>query len=470
MVLLRLLVVLSHVLSAEVALKCIPENSYKRLQMAINSHKQLPVSLNLVYPRPESNVSLRQVARGMGNCWLELENAVERILRMSKFSFDESLFVIDMDDTSESFLTRGEVLADGIVIDEERDRGENFTFYVSEDGRYDVLAVAKGLAEHWLADSLLPQRALLPHYNQDQELDCYLLISPSALILSRLTDVRVYGSAYYAHLVASGIFYTRCNDPEINLRDGILCELYGVILPCYTLTPKLADISLLKNTLRGQYEAEDLRGPNDFAQGSGGLNRLSFNALLAEYGMATDKLEPCLDIGEEIDDMAILPPTYAHVSVTGPLELNEHYQIFSTDTDLVLLALSDEWGKQLFEREVILQMHFKPMLLGGQRFWLKLFSRRKAVENVDNRHFGINQADVFEFALALQRTRQALPEANLKQALYVQALGLLLPVNLTGGSKSEDERLLRDVVTVGPFAQGSFLENVLQGALALVRQ
>lgn len=387
---------------------------------------------------------------------------------MSKFSFDETLFVIDLDDTSESYLTQGEILADGITIGEERDRGENFTFYVSEDGKYDILAVDKALAEHWLQDSLLPQRALMPHYSEGQ-LDCYLLISPSSLILTRMTDARVYGSRYYAHLVASGIFYTRCNDPEINLRDGILCELYGVLLPCYTLTPKIADIALLNNTLRGQYEPEDLRGPDEFTSSSGGLSRASFNTALITHNMQPDTVDPCLDIGEEIDDMVILPPTYEHVSVTGPLELNEHYQIFSTDTDLVVLALSGAWGEALFERNVIMQMHFKPMLLGGERFWLKMFPRRQALENVNNRHFGVSQSDVFDLALALQRMRHALPEASLNGALYVQALCLVLPVEFSGGSYADDVKLMREVVTQGPFAQGAFLNDVLLSALAVAK-
>lgn len=387
---------------------------------------------------------------------------------MTKFSFDESNFIINMDDESESFLTKGQILSDGITIGEEHDRGENFTLYVSEDGRYDILAVAPQLAERWLQDSLLPQRALLPHKNASGQLDCYLLISPSALVLIRMTDARVYGSSYYAHLVASGIFYARCNDPECNLRDGILCELYGVILPTYTLTPKIADIALLKNTLRGQYDVEDIRSPSDFSSG-GGLNRTSFKAALAEYDIKVENVEPCLDIGEEVDNVVILPSSYEHVSVTGPLELNKYYQIFSTDTDLVLIALTNEWAQQLFERKLVLQMSFKPMMLAGQRYWFKAFSRRSAVENVDHRHYGVDRSSVFDFALALNRLRKSLPEAHLENALYIKDLDLILPVEFTGGSYADDIKLMRKVVTQGPFAQGPFLDDVLVAALAVAK-
>lgn len=388
---------------------------------------------------------------------------------MSKFSFDETLFVIDLDDTSEAHLPQGEILADGITVGEERDRGEHFTFYASEDGRFDILAVEPHLAQRWLEDSLLPPRALLPHYDQEQKLDCYIILSPSSLVFLRLNDARVYGSSYYAHLIASAIYYTRANDPERNLRDGIFCELYGVILPCYGLTPKVADLAIFNNTLRGQYDSEDLRSPQDFGNYAGGLNRMSFKAALAERQMPVPSVDPCLDIGEQIDDMVVLPPCYKDVSVTGPLELNEHYQIFSTDTDLVVLALSPEWSEQLFERKLVLQMSFKPMLLGGKRFYLRAFSRRRAVENLNNRHHGIDQDEVFRMALAINRMRKSVPEASLRNALYIQELELVLPVDFTGGSYADDVQMLREVVTQGPFAQGPFLDDVLVGALAVVK-
>lgn len=388
---------------------------------------------------------------------------------MSKFSFDETLFVIDLDDTSEAHLTQGEVLSDGIVVGSEKDRGEHFTFYVSEDGRFDILAVEPELAQRWLDDCYLPRRALMPHFNVENQLDCYLIISPSSLVFLRLNDARAYGSSYYAHLVASAIYYTRANEHERNLRDGILCELYGVILPCYGLTPKVADIALLNNVLRGQYDIEDLRGPQDFANGLGGLNRITFKQALSEHHIPVPNVDPCLESGEGIDDMVVLPKTYQDVSVTGALELNEYYQIFSTDTDLVVLALSDAWAEELFDRKLVLKMNFKPMLLGGQRFYLKAFSRRKAVENLNRRHHGLSQNGAFKLALALNRLRKVQPEATLNNALYIQELDLVLPVEFNGGSYANDVQLLREVITQGPFAQGPFLDDVLVGALAVVK-
>ena len=95
--------------------------------------------------------------------------------------------------------------------------------------------------------------------------------------------------------------------------------------------------------------------------------------------------------------------------------------------------------------------------------------RRAALESLDNRHYGINQDDVFTLALAMQRARRKLPEAQLQDALYVQALGLVLPTKFAGGSKEQDAKVLQEVVTVGPFAQSPFLDDVLHSAQAVLQ-
>ena len=76
---------------------------------------------------------------------------------------NESLFVIDMDETSPSILPIGEVLPDGIKIAVDRDRGEEFAFYVSEDGRFDILAARPALAERWVQEGYWRDRLLLTH-------------------------------------------------------------------------------------------------------------------------------------------------------------------------------------------------------------------------------------------------------------------------------------------------------------------
>ena len=45
---------------------------------------------------------------------------------MASFTVNESLFVLDLDDDAPSILPVGEMLPDGITIEVDRDRGENY--------------------------------------------------------------------------------------------------------------------------------------------------------------------------------------------------------------------------------------------------------------------------------------------------------------------------------------------------------
>ena len=94
--------------------------------------------------------------------------------------------------------------------------------------------------------------------------------------------------------------------------------------------------------------------------------------------------------------------------------------------------------------------------------------RRAALEAFDNRHYGISSKEVYEIALAIYRARTKMPEASLKDALYIQQLGLVLPVKFEGGSLEEDVALMREIVHVGPFAQGPFLNDIATTAVAIV--
>lgn len=385
---------------------------------------------------------------------------------MAGFSFNETLFVIDLDDDAPSMLRVGEVYADGIKIGVDRDRGEQFAFYVSEDGRYDILAAKPALAERWVQEGYLEKRMLQLHLDENDEIDCYLLISPSSHILMRMTDVRCYGSCYYSHVVASAMWNTRHHDPFINMRDGILCELYGVVLPTYTKTPKIADAALFYNTLRGQYDSEDIRSPEDFTDGKGGLSRITFNEGLKAHNMAVDTIEPYFAVGEYVDDFVQLAP---HATITGPLELTKEYQIYATNSDTVLLAMSQEWAQELIDRNLVLQMDMRPVQLGRTMIKVLALPRRSALEALNNRHFGLTQDHAFKLALAIKRARTKMPEADFSNALYVEHLGLVLPTVFTGGSKEQDADLISAIVSYGPFAQSAFLDDVREACIAIVK-
>lgn len=382
------------------------------------------------------------------------------------FVANESLFIIDMDDTSESVLRIGEMFPDGIKIGVDRDRGENFTFYVSEDGRYDVLAAHPSLAERWVREGYLEKRMLQPHFTDTGDIDCYLLISPCSHVLLRLTEARAHGKSYYAHMVACAMWRSRNIDPFINLRDGILCEVYNVVLPTYTKTPRVADAALFNNVLRGQYDSEDLRSPDEFKNGMGGLGTMSFNEALTQHKMALDPVEPYFQVGEPIDDFIQIKNAKI---ITGALEVRKEFQIFSTDSDIVLLVMDVKWADDLFNHGLLREMDIKPVQLGRTMVKVLPLSRRKALESVSNRHFGITQRDLFDFALAARRLNEKLPNAKIQNALYVQELGVILPTEFEGASETEATEVVREVAEVGPFAQGPFLHDVTLAAIGIVR-
>lgn len=385
---------------------------------------------------------------------------------MSKVAVNESLFVLNMEEENESILKIGEKFADGKIIGEELDVAENFAIYVTEDGQFDILAVKAFLKDKWVKDGYLPESAFQKHFDELGNVDCYLFFSPASLVLRRLTEVRVYGSSYYANVVASAFWSSRLKDHNINLRDSIFCELFGVLLPTYTLTPKVADIALFRNTLRGQYDQEDLRSADDFANGKSGLGLLTFKEALKDFNLPVPTVSPYFQQGELVDDFVQLN---TQATITGPLVLTEQYQIFSTDSDMLLLAMSGAWADELVERNLLLEMDLKKVQLGREVIKLLALPRSKALEPVNDRHYGLHQADTFEFALALRRARTRLPEASFKSALYIQSLGLILPVQFTGTKPNEDLEIVHDVVYTGPFAQGAFLDDVTASCQNIVR-
>lgn len=386
---------------------------------------------------------------------------------MAGFSINESKFVVDMEDEFFERLHDKELLPVSIVVGEKRDEGEKFSLYISEDGAFDILAADNDLADRWVAEGYLPERALLSHVCERSGKSCKLLITPASGVLCRLTDVRVCGSSHYAYLVASAFRHVRAVDPEINLRDAVFCEHYGVLLPTFSLTPKIADVSLFANTLRGRYDEEDLRSPSDFPDGTGALSPFAFAECMKKAGIAFNPVEPLFYAGECIDGVISLDRD--GVCITGVLENNEHYQIFSTDTDLKVLALSDSLAKKLFELRLILQMDYRPVMAGHDRFWVKAYRRSFALENLNNRHFGITQRELLDLAVACGRMCKAVPEASLSNALYIQEEGKVLPVCFDGRNEGSDLALLREIAEYGPFAQGAFMHDITDAALSVYK-
>ncbi len=74
---------------------------------------------------------------------------------------------------------------------------------------------------------------------------------------------------------------------------------------------------------------------------------------------------------------------------------------------------------------LINQIVLNSIPLFGKKYYFLSFKKKFALENMDDRHYAINQHDAFELALAIKRTRKLLNNSELKNALYVQSSGIL---------------------------------------------
>lgn len=371
---------------------------------------------------------------------------------MADFIVDETRFIIDDGEYDFWFFEEGFRLPDGIVISEKIDETDQWQLYASLDSRYTILAAKAELARKWLEGGYLKEEDLwhFPHGNEDY----YLLINPAGLKLQRINQTHLGKSRRFALSFLAAFNNTRGLDTDVNLRDAIFCELHCVMLPSFTLLPKIQDRVLFENALRKpQKEGEVI---SDVSEGSGGLSFFSVRKLLKEYGAELEKVVPYLESGEPIDDFIQVKDKGG--IITGPLVLRKHYQIFDTNCDTLLLMLDELWTNALLHTSLISQMSLVSINIDGQKLAVLPFDKRKALEPLDDRHFGMNKDDVIEVAQAVRRTRTALPKAKLDNALYIQEQGILLPESFET-EEHDDKLLMRDITINGPFAMAPFLDD-----------
>ena len=375
---------------------------------------------------------------------------------MTDVVVNESRFVVDMsDEIKDHALRGGMVLPDGQVVGDQIDRSDAFQIYDTRDGSFILLVTGRELASRWIAEGFLPERAFGRFTGEDGK-ELWVLYSPTSLILQRVTACRAYGSLRYALAFAAALFKARILDHGVNLRDGIFCELYGVILPAYTKTRAVADRALFENVL-SRSERENLSSPDEMGK-SHGLNRFSLKEELREASLTLAPVEPYLENGEILDDFI---EGAGGLYATGYLVLDEQYQIYDTGSDTLVLLMENRFAGSLVERGLIREMELSAISVGGLYLRALALSKRFALERVNDRHFGLTAAGAFKFASAVARTRARVPDASLEDALYSEELGLLLPVRFEGDG-SQDGALVREVVSVGPFAMAPFLEDVIE--------
>ena len=152
--------------------------------------------------------------------------------------------------------------------------------------------------------------------------------------------------------------------------------------------------------------------------------------------------------------------------ITGPLVLRRHYQIYDTNRDTFLLLMDELWTNALLHTSLISQMSLASINIDGQKLTVFPFDKSKALEPLDDRHFGMNRHDVIELAQAIRRTRTVLPKARLDNALYIQEQGILLPESFEV-EEHDDRLLMRDITVNGPFAMAPFLDEHKVDAILL---
>ena len=379
---------------------------------------------------------------------------------MADFIVDESKFLLS-DEEDDSLFENGFTLSCGITIGDKEDESDCWELYLSEDGKYYILAVDKILHDNWIKASLLDEVSFQKQIVNGNEI--YLLFSPSSHRLARLTNVRVNHSLRYALSLYSAFVNTRSHDLDSNLRDGIYCEFHSVILPTYSLVGKVSDRALYNNALRSPTDAEDLSAPD-------GLNdSLSFvyvRNVLKKKSLTSDLPTPLLEAGEVADDFLMLGKKNS--LVIGPLVLREHYQVFDTTSDSYILIMDSLWTEALMSSSLINQIVLNSIPLSGKKYYFLSFKKKFALDNMDDRHYAINRYDAFELALAIKRTRKILNNCDLKNALYVQALGILLPEVFTKNEDINDVELLNSCLREGPFATSPFLKDINEGLLNIL--
>lgn len=383
----------------------------------------------------------------------------EQNMASAEFKVNESKFMLREEEEHERYLADGEVLPSGQVVGELLEYAHRWQIYITADGAHCILAADRELAERWVSEGYVPQRAFGTHHLGQEEL-C-LLCSPSGIILQGVNHVRFHGSLRYALSLAGAMYRSRTLNYEANLRDGIYCELYSVILPAYTQARPVADRAVFQNAIASSPQ-EVILTPGEMERP--GVSLFTVQDDLRRAGYPVPELSSWLQPGEFIDDFV---SGAQGLVACGPVTLHERYQIHHTSQDLALLLLDNDYADELMEWGLLTRMHLDAIQVNSRTHKVLVSSKRCALDALNDRHFGFTREGAFCFAQAVRRTRERVPGARLDTAVYVAEQGLLLPVEFDGGGPSGDPGLVSDILTHGPFAAGAFLEDHVADCAAI---
>ncbi|MCR5536838.1 MAG: hypothetical protein K6F05_05425 [Succinivibrio sp.] len=372
---------------------------------------------------------------------------------MADFIVDESRFIIDDGELDEWFVPRGFELPDGLIIDEKLDEADSWQLYVSDNAACYILACKTELAAQWVERGYLKASQLyhLVLENADYE----LLISPCSLRLLRMTQVRFKGSLRYALSVFAALWHLRSLDTEVNLRDALYVEKLGILLPTFSLVPKITDRALYENAFREDKDPENLTVPS--TSGNGGLSFFTVKKILAEHGVTPPEGALWLEQGEPLDDFMEVSKSGAYI--TGPLVVQKHYQIYDTNAGVYVLLMDKLWSEALLQTNLLNKISLNNISIDHQSFAVLTFDKRTALEPLNDRFFGLTEVGAVKLAQSIRRFRAQLEKADLKDALYIECLGALLPTTFSSET-IDDVMVFRKILREGPFALAPLLDDV----------
>lgn len=378
---------------------------------------------------------------------------------MSDYIVDETRFVISDEDKT-SYFPNPYKLPCGITISEKEDETDKWQLYISEDGKFYILAVVEELFTKWTQSHLLSENDL--DWVEVKGKDIYLLFSPTNQKISRLTNVRANGSVRTAHALLSAFSHLRQLDLESNLRDGIYIESHSIILPTYSLVGAVSDRALFENIMRGPNDPENLKAPDGL---NDTVSYAYFKNYLKKHSLTVNNNAPIFENGETVDDFMFGSQTRA--LVTAPLIIKDLFQLFDTTTDSYLLFMNKLWAEALMSSSLISQITLNHVVINSAQYYVIALRKNKMVECMDDRHTGLTKESAMELAQAIRRTRQHLPKSYLIDALYVQEIGMLLPSVFTASDDTNDRELMADCLVKGPFAMAPFMDDINKDLLTV---
>ena len=376
---------------------------------------------------------------------------------MSDFIVNESKFIVNMEEETDLYLQQGEILPDGIQISDLIENAATWQIYASEDNEKLILAVLPAMAERWIEDGYIQEKAIFWHESNGRKVA--LIISPSSLILHPITALRFENSQYYARSFYCALYNSRNINNSINLRDGIFVELYGVLLPTYSLTRPVADKAIFNNALGLNLE-EDLSSPSDLEEP--GVSYGYLISKLRDMKCKVNPSEPYLVAGERADEFLSLPEG---TIITGPLVIQDNYQLYSTNSDKLVLLMENSFANEMVEKGIISILDLKSVQLGFGVLRAIILNRRFAAENLKDRHYGLTFASALKLASVIYKMRTNDVNADLKNGLYLEELRIILATD--SSEDKNDAALMRDIITQGPFAFAPFSYDEIDALIAL---